>query len=382
MSRKTITKNIAYDSQRNTFYVTLYTPATAEQGRKRTTRCYPTLEQAKAALDRHTATRELGKDPLERNPTVGQWLHYWLEEMIRPSREATTVHGYRMIVRNHLGPELGHIPLRSLTGTQIQTYLNELQEGGLCANTVRKHYCLLHHALKQACRQGLVSSNAAEQATPPASSHPTHHFYDCESMQRLFRAVEGTPMEAVVKLAGYLGLRRGEICGLKWKHVDRQKKIITIIETRTAVNGQAIDKGTKNSASIRKLGYSGNADLEALLEHLWQKRRRDMQEWGHLYESRDFVVCHDGGKPYQPDYLSRKFHEMLVDAGLPHVTLHGLRHSFASIAHSRNVSLYGISKALGHSSTATTTQIYMHLFDDTHLAVVQEVGRAITQGVR
>ena len=59
------------------------------------------------------------------------------------------------------------------------------------------------------------------------------------------------------------------------------------------------------------------------------------------------------------------------------MTLHGLRHSFASIAHSQNVPLFGISKALGHSSTATTTQIYMHLFDETHLSVVQEVGKAI-----
>ena len=68
---------------------------------------------------------------------------------------------------------------------------------------------------------------------------------------------------------------------------------------------------------------------------------------------------------------------MLKDTELPYVTLHGLRHSFASIAHSRNVSLFGISKALGHSSTATTTRIYMHLFDETHLSVVQEVGKAI-----
>ena len=62
------------------------------------------------------------------------------------------------------------------------------------------------------------------------------------------------------------------------------------------------------------------------------------------------------------------------------MTLHGLRHSFASIANSRNVPLFGISKALGHSSTNTTTQVYMHLFDETHLAVVQEVSRAIGGG--
>ena len=68
---------------------------------------------------------------------------------------------------------------------------------------------------------------------------------------------------------------------------------------------------------------------------------------------------------------------MLSKTELPYVTLHGLRHSFASIANSQNVPLFGISRALGHSTTNTTTRIYMHLFDDTHLSVVQAVGEAV-----
>ena len=83
---------------------------------------------------------------------------------------------------------------------------------------------------------------------------------------------------------------------------------------------------------------------------------------------------------YQPDYLSNRLQRVLAKTELPYVTLHGLRHSFASIAHSRNVPLFCISKALGHSNTNTTTQIYMHLFDETHLSVVQEVGKAIDGG--
>ena len=101
---------------------------------------------------------------------------------------------------------------------------------------------------------------------------------------------------------------------------------------------------------------------------------------GDAYEDQDFVICHDGGRPYQADYLSNRLQRVLSKTELPYVTLHGLRHSFASIAHSRNVPLFGISKALGHSSTNTTSRIYMHLFDETSLSVVQEVGRAIGGG--
>ena len=220
----------------------------------------------------------------------------------------------------------------------------------------------------------------AEQVDPPSSSRPVHHYYDSETMSKLFEILAGTSLEPVVKLAGYMGLRRSEICGLKWSHVDLENRVITIVEARTAVNGRSVDKGTKNRSSVRRLGYRGLADMEDLMERLWRQRELEITQMGDAYDDQGFVICHDGGQPYQADYLSNRLQRVLAKTELPYVTLHGLRHSFASIANSRNVPLFGISKALGHSSTNTTTQIYMHLFDETHLTVVQEVGKAIDSG--
>lgn len=379
MPRKTIMPNIAYDTQRRSYYVTMRARPRGGGAPERAVRCYPTLEEAIQALDRFNSGRILEQSG-ERSLTVGQWLTYWLEQVITPSRSASTIHGYHMIIRNHLAPALGAVPLDRLAAPQIQRYLNQKQEEGLCGNTVRKHYGLLHNALEHARRQELLSRNPAQWVFPPSSTHPTHHFYDGSTMSRLFELVSGTSLEPVVKLAGYLGLRRSEICGLKWDNVDRERKIITIIETRTAVNGRAVDKGTKNRSSTRRLGYRGLEDLDQTLERLWRQRQADMARLGDAYGDGGFVICHDGGQPYQPDYLSNRLQRVLKRTGLPYVTLHGLRHSFASIANSRNVPLFGISKALGHSNTNTTTQVYMHLFDETHLAVVQEVGRAIGGG--
>ncbi len=377
MSRRTIMPNIAYDTQRHSFYVTMRSRSSKDGVPQRTVRCYPTLEQAIRALEDHTAGQELEAGKISKDLTVGQWLNYWLEQVILPSRSASTTHGYTMIVRNHLIPGLGDIRLRELTGLQVQQYLNQKQAEGLCSNTVRKHHGVLHNALEQARRQEILTRNVVETAARPASTTPVHHYYDSETMSRLFEALAGTSMEPVVKLAGYLGLRRSEICGLKWSHVDRQAKVITIVEARTAVNGRSVDKDTKNQASVRRLGYGGLEDMEELMERLWQKRQEELAQLGEAYADRDFVVSHSGGQPYQPDYLSGYLQKLLAKKGLPYVTLHGLRHSFASIAHSRNVPLFGISRALGHSNTTTTTRIYMHLFDETHLSVVQEVGKAI-----
>ena len=376
MSRKTILPNIAYDTQRRSYYVTMRARPRGGGAPERAVRCYPTLEEAIQALDRFNSGRILEQSG-ERSLTVGQWLTYWLEQVIAPSRTASTVHGYQMIIRNHLAPSLGQIRLKELTAAQIQQYLNRKQQEGLCCNTVRKHHGVLHNALEHARKQELVVRNAAEHAVPPSSTRPEHHFYDSETMSRLFELLAGTSLEPVVKLAGYMGLRRSEICGLKWSHVDREARVITIAEARTAVNGRSVDKGTKNRSSVRRLGYRGLADMEELMERLWNQRLEEMRTMGADYQDDGFVVCHHGGRPYQPDYLSNRLQRVLRTTELPYVTLHGLRHSFASIAHSRNVPLFGISKALGHSNTNTTTQIYMHLFDETHLSVVQEVGRAI-----
>ena len=106
MSRKTILPNIAYDTQRRSFYVTIRR-SMPDGTTKRAVQCYPTLELAIQALDRRGGEEILthgeGLDKL----TLGQWLTYWLEQIIKPSRSASTAHGYCMIIRNHLSPALG-----------------------------------------------------------------------------------------------------------------------------------------------------------------------------------------------------------------------------------------------------------------------------------
>ena len=260
---------------------------------------------------------------------------------------------------------------------RVQQYYGELRRKGLANNTIRKHHVLLHAALGAAMRQGVVKGNVTELVTPPAHEAPKHRFYNSQQLRTLFRASEGTELEIAVKLAGCLGLRRSEICGLKWRYVDLARGVLTVCEVRTAVSGRALEKAPKSYASERRLAFRGNEELCALLCRLhgeWQKKRKRNPK----YNPEGYVAVTEAGKPYQPDVLCRSIAQFIAAQGLPPISLHGLRHSFASLANSQNVPMFNISKALGHSSTAVTSAVYMHLFDDAVADVVSLVADAIT----
>ncbi len=377
MARKTVEANIAYDDIKQRYYVTLHYGMDAMGNRMKRTRCFPTLEQARLVRDNFSRARSIQGNIMPTGVTVGRWLDYWLDNVIRPHRAVTTTYGYQKIIDNHLKPYLGNVMLQSLTAMQVQRYMSLKLQEGLSANTIRKHHVLLNTAVGLAVRQDMLAKNVVQAVEPPPKLHPHHCFYAPDQLQRLFSLTAGKPLEPVVKLAGYLGMRRSEICGLKWENVDLENGVLYICEARTAANGVAVDKGPKSASSMRRLSFAGTADLRELLEdmhHIYQEKR---QRYGEEYNPQGFVVTNSTGRPYAPDYLSGAFSRLVRDNNLPACTLHGLRHSFASIANSQHVPMFSICKALGHSSTTITSQIYMHLFDETHQDVVDLVGQAI-----
>lgn len=381
MARKRVERNIYFDDEKKKYYVNLDfgKDETGKQIKKYKT--FAKITDARKALRLHESERDRGMVVVPKEITVSDWLTYWMDNIVAPNREVTTVYAYWQMIKNHINPNIGSIQIQKLTPLNIQQYYVKIhKQSGLSQNTVRKHHDLLRTALKAAVMQDVLIQNPTDRVASPKTNTPLRRFYNKENLIRLLKEVEGNRLEIVVKLAGYLGLRREEICGLKWSCVDFKNKVIRIREARTMAGSTVVSKCTKNKSSERSLFLP--EDLERALKIELEKQQKYKTFLKDEYNDTGFIVVWEDGTPYRPNYVSEIFSKFIVEHNLPVITLHGLRHTFATLANSQGTPLYNISKALGHSTTATTANIYTHLLDDTHESTVQGVADILKQSAK
>ena len=381
MARKAVERNIAYDDQRKLYYVSMELGRDENGKRIKQYRTFPTLAAARNGLRDFHAGLERERE-LERKLAPAQeldlshWLEYWMDSIVRPNRAETTVYAYQKIIDNHIDPALGTVPLKRLTPKMVQEYYTETQRtSGLSSNTMRRHHDLLSSALRSAVRQDVIPASPMERVEPPRVRTTESYFYNNQELKLLYQKIEGNILELAVKLAGSLGMRREEICGLKWENVDLQRHLVLIREARTAYGATIVQKETKNRSSVRTLYLPDEVYLLLEQEQARQQQERCVQS--PAYNPTDHVILDAKGVPYSPNALSLAFTRFVKKNDLPRLTFHGLRHTFATIASCQGASLFDIGKALGHSTPATTGRIYTHLVDRTHEELVQRVSDAL-----
>lgn len=343
-----------------------------EGNRVRKYRTFDTKRDAIRAFNEHKVKMDKGTQIMPSEYTFAQWLDYWYKDIILPQIEETTAYGYRGMIENYLKPQLGEIRLQKLTARDIQQYYTWLMgEKELSPNTVIKHHNLLTNTLNAAERQEYITKNPMRAVSPPKKRQREAKFYTPEQLGILLDKAVGTRLELPVFICAYLGLRRGELCGLRWSDVDLEHQTITIENTRTQAGKKEIEKGTKTASSTRTLYLPDT--LCDMLKAAKENQQACRAEYKNAYDDNDYVVVMEDGRPYRPNYLSELFSKFLADNNLPKIVLHELRHTFASLSNQAGIPAYNIGKALGHSTPATTQKIYTHLLDQTHTQAVEGV---------
>ena len=298
------------------------------------------------------------------------FLSDWLK-MMKNSVELSTYSNYEKSIKGKIIPYFNKrhpkLKLRDVTPKHIQDYYTyELEVEKVSPNTVIHRHANIHKALKYAFQTNLIDSNPAAKVQRPKKLRFETHPYTADELDTLLRLVKGTNLEFGVMLAAFYGLRRGEVCGLKWDAIDFERKTITIRHTvvQTKVDGSTMlvkKDRTKTKSSHRTLPLV--KPFEDFLLTIRDKQEINRRLCGSSYntENLDYIYVNELGELMKPNYLTQAFPVFLEKHGLRKIRFHDLRHSCATLLYANGVALKDIHEWLGHSDIATTSNIYTHL---------------------
>lgn len=344
--------------------------------RDRRYKTYKTLEEAEKALTEFNYNKQRNLLVTSNKMTLAEFIEYWMENYVKHKCEETTKYGYNNIINKHIIPYFKELELQSLQPIHIQQYYNFLMNvKGLSANTVIKHHACLRKCLNFGLKQQFVHRNVADAVELPKKKRFEGKSYTTLQLKELFKKVRDEKLEVAVCLAGYLGLRREEVIGLKWENIDFANRIINIVEVRTSAGKQVVIKRPKTEESKRKL-FIPDELFEVLTRHK-EKQNYFKSILKSEYVDLDYVYTKDNGELYRVNTITEQFKAFLKKNDLPPIRFHDLRHSVASILYDQNVDLKAISELLGHSDIATTTKIYTHRFDKTHMKTITAMTAAL-----
>jgi integrase len=337
-----------------------YTVYTAN-GRKRKTLYGKTRQEVAAKLTTGLSDREDGVIFDAENLTIGEYLDRWLKDSVERNVGPRTLSNYQLQVRQHLRPALGQVKLKALSPAHIQGLYRSKLDAGLAPSSVRYIHAVLHRALKQALRWGLVPRNASESVDLPRLGKEEVEVLLPYEVRAFLDAAREDRLEALYVVAVTVGLRRGELLGLRWTdlELDGEPKL------RVGRQLQRMRDGSGRRFVAPKGGKGRTIRLPArTVEALKAHRARQAQarlKAGSLYQDGGLVFASEIGTPLEPSNIDRRsFKPLLEKAGLPDIRFHDLRHTCATVLLSQGVNPKFVQELLGHADIKLTLGTYSH----------------------
>ena len=309
--------------------------------------------------------------------TLSEFLKLWLRDYAKPNLSPGSFERYESIVRVHLTPNLGNIPLIKLRPEHLQKHYTVTLNSGLSARTVRYHHVVLHIALKTAVKWGLLSRNVADAVDPPRTRNTEMNTWDEADIIHFLNAAKDTPYYALFHTALFTGMRRSELLALRWQDIDFIYGQISVSRGLHHLNdGSYIFTQPKSAKSQRTIALSPSAIL-ALKEH-HEKQRLEKIIQGISLSDDDLVFSHPDGNPLRPNTVSRAWTILAARAGLRVIRLHDARHSHASLMLKQGTHPKIVQERLGHSTISVTLDTYSHVAPGLQEAAANRFDEAIT----
>jgi integrase len=365
-------------------------------------------EKAAKDLEREMfVAKKRGELCTEKRKTVEQYLNEWLSVAIKPKRRPKTVENYQGAI-NNIVKKLGDIALDKLKPVAIEKHINaELER--IKPTSVQYQYDVLNQALEKAVEWLYIPKNPCRGVDRPSRNEAKSMALTEEEAQVLIDITIGTELEIPVVLGLFQGLRRGEICGLRWSDVNFDKAILHIRHSldwmdkeeaeRQLKSGKVVWYGCesqKASGRVLALGpvktpkSKAQIGLSAYVSDLLgrakrqQEQSRSRKKVVNIKEGNKakdgFVWVWPDERPHSPDYLDSQLRRVIQyynkggkhvgtknnphkppELQLPEIRVHDLRHTHATLLYDAGMDSKAISADLRHTNSSFTDKFYIHL---------------------
>jgi integrase len=295
--------------------------------------------------------------------TLGEYARQWLQRRKTTGKglKATTAANYLRYVEQDIIPsKLGKMLLTDIRRhPHINAFVADLTAAGRGAVTVRRILARLSTIFAGAVKDGLISGNPVVGADRPVLEDATVQVWEPEHVRLFLQRSTQHRLGPLFEIAVLTGLRRGELCGLRWADVDLVARKITVRHNRVTVDGQITEQTTKTRAGLRTVPLSDVAVASLLA---WQLRQAEEAAAAQeAWQGDGHVFANELGQPLDPAYVTRLF-QVIRKQGepLPQLSFHGLRHCAASLMLASGADIAVVSKLMGHASISVTSDVCGH----------------------
>ena len=299
------------------------------------------------------------------NMTLGEWLNLWLEKYMRNTIRESTFRSYVHIVKDNINPILGDKTVAFVTTNDIQKMYVKLKKEGrknahpklgksLSDSTIVRIHNMLHKAMDDAVKEHLIPKNPTIGTNPPKKKQPELQILNEAQLQQFMSAIEQDNIWCDFFYTEIkTGLRRGEICGLKWTDFNEDEGSLRIDRSVSDGKKGSITIGeTKTGKGKRKIYLP-----PSVCSLLKERKQKTKSEW--IFEN-----PLKPNKPISPSSAYKHLKIILKNAGLPDIRFHDLRHTFATHALTSGVDAKTLSGILGHTNASFTLDTYTHVTTD------------------
>ena len=347
-----------------------------------TKRGFPTAAEAGRARKQLLGSERRAPRPGTAAMTVSELLDLYLDGIDADARlSVKTRFDYRKNAEVYVRPLLGPKRLRDVTPEAVLEWQRRLaKEGGakdgkpLAPNTIRLARAPLAGAFKLAVTAGMVPANPLASAPRPARRRSVPRHWSPEEARTFLGFMEGDRTYPVWAFLLSAGLRIGELVSLRWPNVDLDARLVRVVEFSSTLGYEVVPSTGKSRDAVRTIDLD-----DELIRILREQRKRQAEERLASAASveGDHVFTRPQGGPYHPQALSRLLASLSVDADLPRLTAHGLRHTSATLMLANGVPPKVAAERLGHADATLFTNLYSHVTPTMQREAADRLGTAL-----